>query len=152
YFSPMMSGKTDDGADFHSPDIKKLDSDSVSHWETRAKNCAHPVMRARYADLVWDLKRVIASEKPNIDFVRIAIDSYLEAADKKRYSMEMFGIQWLRRALNLSLTIHDTERTKRVIEFMFEFYDRVEQLPLPGTWLFLFDYLYGTKGVTAEQE
>jgi hypothetical protein len=152
YFSPMMSGKTDDGGDFHSPDIKKLDTDSVSHWEIRAKNCAHPVMRARYADLVWDLKRVIAGERPNVEFVRIAIDSYLEAVEKKYYSMEMFGIQWLRRALDLSLSIRDVERTTRVNEIMFEFYDRVEQLPLPGTWLFLFDSLYGTKGVTPEQE
>ena len=87
-----------------------------------------------------------------MECVRIAIDSYLEAAEKKHYSMEMFGIQWLRRALTLSLSINDAERTKRAIEFMFQFYDRVEQLPLPGTWLFLFDSLYGTKGVTPEQE
>jgi lysyl-tRNA synthetase class 1 len=152
HFGPMMSAKMEDGGDFYSPDIKKLNADSVAHWEARAKNCAHPVMRARYADLVWDLKRAIAVEKGNIEFARIAIASYLEAAEKKYYSMEMFGIQWLRRALSLSLSINDAERTKRIIEFMFEFYDRVEQLPLPGTWLFLFDSLYGTKGVTAEQE
>jgi hypothetical protein len=152
HFCPMMSAKMNDGSNFYSPDIKKLDADSITHWETRAKNCTHPVMRARYADLAWDVKRVIANEKPNVVFVRIAIDSYLEGAEKKHYSMEMFGIQWIRRALTLSLSIKDTERTKRVIEFMFEFYDRVEQLPLPGTWLFLFDSLYGTKDVSPEQE
>jgi lysyl-tRNA synthetase class 1 len=47
------------------------------------------MMRARYADLVWDLKRAITQQKPNPEFARIAIDSYIEAADKKFYPMEM---------------------------------------------------------------
>jgi hypothetical protein len=35
---------------------------------------------------------------------------------------------------------------------MFEFYDRVAQVKLAGTWLFLFDSLYGSKGISPEQE
>jgi hypothetical protein len=35
---------------------------------------------------------------------------------------------------------------------MFRFYDHEAKLKLPGTWLFLFDSLYGAKGVTPEQE
>jgi lysyl-tRNA synthetase class 1 len=152
YFSPMMSAKKSDGSDFLSPDIKNLDAASVAHWEARAKNCRNPMMRARYADLVWDLKRAITGERPNVEFVRVAVDSYLEAADKKLYPMEMFGIHWLKRALELSLSINDADRVKRVVDFMFQFYDREAKVKLSGTWLFLFDYLYGTKGVTPEQE
>jgi Domain of unknown function (DUF4209) len=152
YFSPMMSGKKSDGTDFYSPDIKNLDAESVAHWGLRAKNCKNPVMRARYSDLVWDLKRAITGQKANPDFARIAIDSYLEAADRGFYPMEMFGIQWLGRALDLALSVNDSDRTKRVVDFMFEFYDRVAQTKLAGTWLFLFDSLYETKGVSPEQE
>jgi hypothetical protein len=152
HFSPMMSAKNRDGSDFYSPDIKNLNAETVGHWETRAKSCGNPMMRARYADLAWDLKRAIAGEKPNAEFARIAIDSYLDAADKKLYPMEMFGIEWLRRALQLALSINDTDREKRVVDFMFRFYDREAKLKLPGTWLFLFDILYGAKCVTSEQE
>lgn len=152
HFAPWASGKNDDGTDFFSPDIKDLDADTVAHWEERAKTCAHPVMRARYSDLVWDLKRIITGERSNPDYTRIAIDSYLRAADEKLYPMEVVGIQWLGRALDLSLSINDADRVKHVAEFMFGFYDRVAQPQFMGTWLFLFDDLYGQKFVSSEQE
>lgn len=152
YFAPMMSAKKPDGTDFFSPDIKGLDADTVAHWEDRARTCANLVMRARYSDLVWDLKRAITGQRADVDYSRVAIDSYLRAADEKLYPMEVVGIQWLGRALDLSRLINDAGRTDRVVEFMFEFYDRVAQPQFVGTWLFLFDNLYGEKCINAEQE
>ncbi|MFZ3264602.1 MAG: DUF4209 domain-containing protein [Terriglobales bacterium] len=152
HFAPWSSGKKDDGTDFFSPDIRELGADTVAHWEERARTCANPVMRARYSDLVWDLKRAITGQRSNPDYARTAIDSYLKAAEEKFYPMEVVGIQWLGRALDLSLSINDSERTKRVAEFMFEFYDRVAQPQFMGTWIFLFDNLYGQKFVSTEQE
>jgi hypothetical protein len=65
YFSPMMTAKRTDDTDLYAPDIKDLDVTAVAHWENRAKACPNPVMRARYADLVWDLKSAITGEKPH---------------------------------------------------------------------------------------
>ena len=152
YFAPMMSSKKNDGADFFSPDIKDLNAETVAHWKERASNSKNPVMRARYSDLAWDLSHSITGQKPDPKDARIAIDSYLEAVDKKFHPMEIVGIQWLGRALDLSLSINDSDRTKHVVEFLFEFYDKVAQPQFMGTWLFLFDYLYGQKFVSAEQE
>ena len=152
YFGPIMSAKQSDGTDFFSPDIKNLDADIVAHWEQRAATCRNPVMRARYSDLVWDLKRAITGERPNPEYARTAIDSYQEAANRKFYPMEVVGIQWLGRALDLALSINDADRRKQVVNFMFEFYDRVAQPRFVGTWLFLFDNLYGKKFVSPEQE
>ncbi len=98
------------------------------------------------------MKRAITGQRPDPEYARIAIDSYKKAADGKLYSMEICGIQWLRRALDLSLSINDPDRIKRVVEFMFEFYERVAQPQFVGTWLFLFDYLYGHKFISPEQE
>jgi len=152
YFAPMMSAKRADDTDIFSPDVKALDAHTVAHWEEQARTCSHPVMQARYSDLVWDLKRTITRERASADYARTAIDSYLKAADEKLYPMEVIGIQWLGRALDLSLLINDVDRTKRVVEFMFEFYERIAQPQLAGTWLFLFDKLYGQKFVSPEQE
>ena len=151
YIAPMMSAKRKDGTDFFSPEIKDLDADSVAHWEERTRICPNLVMRARYSDLVWDLKRAITGQRANADYARIAIDSYLKAADEKLYPMEIVGIQWLGRALDLSLSINDADHTRRVVEFMFEFYERVAQPQFAGTWLFLFDKLYGQKFISADQ-
>ena len=152
YFAPMMSAKKADDSDFFAPDIKDLDAETVAHWEEQARTSENPVMRARYADLAWDLKHAITGQRPNPECARIAIDSYLKATDTKRYPIEVVGIQWLGRALDVSLSINDPDRTKRVVEFMFQFYDRIAQLQFVGTWIFLFDNLYGQKFVSAEQE
>jgi hypothetical protein len=152
YFIPMMSAKKDDGSDFFSPDIKDLDAEVVAHWEARVKACGNPVMRARYSALVWDLKTPISTQKPSPECPRIAIDSYLEATEKKLYSIEINGIHWLERALDLSRSIKDSARSKRVVDSMFEFYDRVADHKFIGTWIFLFDDLYAEGIATPDQE
>ncbi len=152
YFAPMASWKEQNGTEHFQPDIKALDAETVAHWEQRAKTCTNPVMRARYSDLVWDLGSAITGQKTDAEYARLAADSYVEAADRGLYPMEIFGIQWLGRALDLSRLVNDADRITRIVEFMFVFYDRVAKLEFAGTWLFLFDNLYGEKFVTPEQE
>jgi hypothetical protein len=110
-------------------------------------------MRARYADAVWDLKQAITNERPSHEFAQMAIDAYLVASRERLYTMEIEGVNRLKRALSLSLSIRDTERTKLVVARMFEFYDAVASPQKAGVWIFPFDALYGRKELlTSEQE
>jgi hypothetical protein len=109
-------------------------------------------MRARYADAVWDLKQAIAKERPSHEFAEMAIDAYLVASRERLYTMEIEAVNWLQRALSLSLSIRDTERTKLVVACMFEFYDQVASPQKPGVWIFLFDTLYGRKNLLSQEQ
>jgi hypothetical protein len=82
YFAPWASRKKGDGTDLYQPDVKALDADTVVHWEQRAKTCTNPLMRARYSDLVWDLKSTITGQKAAPEYARLAADSYVEAAKR----------------------------------------------------------------------
>ncbi len=154
YFAPWASWKKSDGTDVYQPDVRALGADTVLHWGERAKACPNPLMRARYSDLVWDLKSTITGQKAAPEYARLAADFYLEVADRGLYApdMEIRGIQWLGRALDVSRSINDSDRVRRIVEFMFVFYERVAKPQFPGTWFFLFDNLYGEKFVTLEQE
>jgi lysyl-tRNA synthetase class 1 len=153
YFAPMMILKQDDGGEFRSPDIKNLDAETVAHWEDRARSVADPVMKARYADLVWDLKKAITNERPSHHLAQAAADAYIESAEKHFYTSEIEGFQWLSRAFNLSLSLRETQRTPRVVEAIFRLYDKVVTPRLIGVWIIPFDLLYEKKGVlTPEQE
>jgi len=153
YFGPMMTAMRQDGAEFRSPDIKDLDAEVVAYWEGRARSVRNPVMRARYADIVWDFKRAITKEGPSHEYAQIAIDAYLDATEKRRYKMDFEGVSWLRRTLDLSLSLNDQERTQRVVAAIFGFYDAVAKPQHVGVWVFPFDALYGRKGLlTPEQE
>jgi hypothetical protein len=153
YFGPMTTLTRNDGAEIRVPDIKELDGEVVAHWEARARSVRDPVMRARYADAVWDLKQAITNERPSHEFAQMAIDAYLVASRERLYTMEIEGVHCLTRALSLSLSIRDTERTKMVVARMFKFYDQVACPQKPGVWIFPFDTLCGRKNLlTPEQE
>jgi hypothetical protein len=153
YFGPRATLTRDDGTEIRVPDIKELDGEVVAHWEARARSARDPVMRARYADAVWDLKQAITSERPSHELAQMAIDAYLVASRERLHTMEIEGVHRLNRALSLSLSIRDAERTKLVVARMFEFYDQVACPQKPGVWIFLFDSLYGRKNLlTPEQE
>ena len=153
FFAPMMTATRDDGRKLLSPDIADLNAEVVTRWEERALSVKDPVMRARYADLVWDLKRAITNERPSHEFAQIATEAFLEATAASLYTMDIEGVQWLQRALDLALTINDKEKAQRTVKFMFEFYDRILDPLHAGVWIFPFDTLYDKKGLlTPEQE
>jgi hypothetical protein len=153
YFAPMMTATRTDGSEFRSPDVKDLDAEVVAHWEQRARSVKDPVMRARYADLVWDMKKIITTERPSHEYAQIAIDSYVESIDRQLYSMDIEGCQWLKRAFHIALSLKDSQRITAVVEAVFRHYDKTVDPRHPGVWIFPFDLLYDTKGVlTSEQE
>jgi lysyl-tRNA synthetase class 1 len=153
YFGPMGSGTPADGEQVFWPDIKEIDAEIIAHWQDRAKAVRDSVMRARYADLVWDLKKLVTGDKPSAEYARIACDAYLESVREGRYTMPIEGVHWIQRSLDLSLSINDHARTEKIVQFMFEFHDRISDPPQTGHWIFLFDSLYDRKGLlSAEQE
>ena len=120
FFGPLAVGTKDDGTDLRVPDIKELDDEVVAHWEERARSVKHPVMQARYADLVWDLKRAITHERASHEFAQIAVDAYLMAIRKRIYTMEFEALIWVRRALSIALSIQDKDRTKQAVTSILE--------------------------------
>lgn len=80
YFGPMGSGTQADGIIVYFPDATQADASILAHWKARAASCKAPAMAARYSDLVWDLSMLIASEKRDVTYARLAISSYLVAA------------------------------------------------------------------------
>jgi hypothetical protein len=154
HFGPRPIEGAQNASNGLSPDIKHQGAALVEYWKSRAEETRHPVLRARYADLVWDLARVATSARPNIRFARLAVDSYLEAVDARLYQEETHGIRCATRALNLSVSANDKQLIARARDAMFRLFDVVAVPHLPGTWLFLFDSLYANRKVelTEEQE
>jgi len=154
YFAPLATATRNDGSEFRSPDIANMDAAFVTHWVDRGHSVKDPVMQARYADLVWDLKRKITGERTRPhEFAQIAIAAYLDATKKRLHTMEIQGLWWLRRALGLSRSLGNEVTVKQVVQAILDFVDEVAKPRNSGVWLFPFDALYGQKGlITPEQE
>ncbi len=146
--------KRTNDTDFHSPDVADLNAETVRHWEDRARSVKDPVMQARYADLVWDLKRVITQERQRPhEFAQIAVAAYTDATKKRLYTMDIEAVWWLKRVLSISLSLGNEKLTRTAVDSILEFRDTVVHPQHPGIWIFPFDSLYGKKGLlTPEKE
>jgi hypothetical protein len=147
YFGPLSKGAREDGTPTYEPDLAQADEDIVWYWEERAGSTGHPVMKARYADVVWDLSQKITGHRPNIKFAHIAVDAYVETARRRLYSDSTVGIVYLTRALNLAISIGDEGRIEVVRDAMFDLFNAIADPEMMGTWHFLFDELHKNKKV-----
>ena len=147
YYRPSWRWKDDDGVEHAYPDTTHLTAENVAFWEKRVGNSSHPVMRARYADLVWVMKKRVTGENPDIAFARSAIDARLEMAkgNSHKYPTEVF--RHLGRALTLALQTSDSARAGQVAEAIISFHGKVGDDKSVGLWIQPFDLLIARKGV-----
>lgn len=109
YFGSSVSGTRQDGTRWYSPDIDGTDPATIPYWIERAHASTHPVLRARYADLAWEMAWLIANTRPDIEMARIAIDSYLDSIPRRADAYHRFPVAI--RALDLAIAIGDEGRT-----------------------------------------
>ena len=75
YYGPMYTGSSEDGTPIEYPSLTRVDEGILDYWFTRANGSKHPILKARYADLVWDLRRTATDVRPDVSMAHIAIDS-----------------------------------------------------------------------------
>jgi hypothetical protein len=128
-----LSGWTDrSGSVHHSPNIDSAGDDTIREWSRRGRLSQHPVLRARYADLAWEVAkfRLRTAGKnadaprpisPNADDARRAIDAYLEAVGRGLSVDEFRAWHYLGRSVELAATIRDVDRLRQVKTALFDF-------------------------------
>jgi lysyl-tRNA synthetase class 1 len=111
YFGPLWSGVSEDGTKVYWPDIAGTPPTVVDHWSARARSQKHPFLKARYADLAWEMSRIIAKRKRDPEDARVAIDAYIDAIPRMEDDHE--HVQFAIRALDLAVLIGDQQRVER---------------------------------------
>jgi hypothetical protein len=149
YFAPWAIIES---TGFISPDISQLDAETVAHWEQRAAEVRDPVLKARYADAVWDLGKTITQKKPNYRMAVLAIEAYITAADRRLSDLPFGAVQWLVRAFDLSRRLQNKVLTDQVIASMFSLYADYLSPQYVGIWLTLIEQLYEARELLTEEQ
>jgi lysyl-tRNA synthetase, class I len=110
YFGPFMTGERADGTPAYSPDIAGADAEVVALWCERADSLSHPLLRARYADLVWELGRKLTGVGFGREWALKAVDAYIAAASHADRDT-MYALLDAHRALRLGIQVKDDGRT-----------------------------------------
>src|ERR1019366_256585 len=146
YFGPMSRFPMTDGSEVQSPDITTLGRDIIEYWQERSKQAVHPVLRARYADAVWDLAVRVTGTRAPVEYAYLAIDSYLQTIDTEKHSDTLEAVFYAKRALHVALTINDRTRIDQAkVTLLRLLGDSAVDPRSIGVWASAFDALYGNK-------
>ncbi len=147
-YCPALEGTRQDGTPVGNPDIGRVDQAIIQYWSERAREARHPILKARYADVIWDLSKIAAGAKPPIQMAWQAIDHYVECGE--RFPNAETADDRLERALELAISVRDNQRAIHAVEAMFALLDHAEEGESRGVWLF--DSVYGRKGIDLTEE
>lgn len=114
YFGPVFTGTLDDGTNWESPSIHDVTKEVLEAWRAGYAAVQHPILKARYADAIWDLSAAATVDRPDVSYARTAIDCYVAIATGKRYDYVHDAFHKLARAQSLALSINDPERVRSV--------------------------------------
>jgi|GEM_PF-1018868 len=121
--------------DFRNPDIDWIDETTIKYWEMRMTAVKHPLLRARYADLVWDMSKPKKIKAPLLA-AQIAIDGYVAASRVADGDTTMPAADRLERALKLAMGIGDKGRAEQARDAFFDLISRVNET---WAWVTLYD-------------
>jgi lysyl-tRNA synthetase class 1 len=110
YFGPMATMVDAEGKTRYVPDVSGTPAEVLDHWVQRADSLKHPVLKARYADLAWDLAYVIGKRRRDPATARKAIDAYLVSATEQFRPEDHYRYNAIERALDLAILLSDAGR------------------------------------------
>jgi hypothetical protein len=146
HYGPLFIATKNDGTPYYAPDIAEIDEDIIAHWEQRSEAAQHPILRARYADVVWDLKKRAISKPASVQYAQRAIDAYLDGITSKLYKEPLIhAVEAGRRALDLALSTNDKERAERCKQVLLDLFDQGMTPGHTGVWTMVYDTLTENK-------
>lgn len=124
HWQPLSSATDAAGTQHHSPDVTQVDDEVIHEWSNRAGMARHPLLRARYADLAWELAKFRRSEltrRAEVAMARIAVDGYLDAVERSLTAEDLYAWAYIERALELAVSINGAMQVRRAKAVLFRF-------------------------------
>lgn len=152
YYGPMIVSQDEKGQWFESPSIKLVTPEMLAYWLRRAKSVNHPLLRLRYADLVWDFTYKVTNSHPDIKAAYLVIDAAITLVQSKRYDHEIWAIEKLERSLSIALHVNDKKRIEAVKNVMLALEDEIGEDGKPGLWGTSYDNLFVNKKIALTED
>ena len=116
YYGPHLTMADAKGNPVYTPALSDITPDAVLYWEQRYKAAKNPLLRMRYAGLVWDFKRRIVKANYDSDLYRVYVDSMLEVCNGDYASHPVVTANILERLFSITKSQSaDLEKTKEAL-------------------------------------
>ena len=136
YYGPEVTWKRkDNGEMVYAPDISGITSQHIDYWTKRASETNNPLLRMRYAGLVWEFCKKITNCEPSYKDIKLAfIVSSIETVEQDLAEYSISGIVYCKRAIEKAISIGNQELTDRAIKALMSYQKRYERDDLAGIW------------------
>jgi len=115
-FTFNMSGTTGTGEQWNYPDLgKDFPDTSIEYYKMRANTTKAPILKARYCDVIWELKR-------EAEFARLAAEAYLNTCPiyySNQWDYELSDS--LSRTLTIAIMIKDNNLIKKAVDVHYKY-------------------------------
>jgi len=152
-FGPNSSGTTVDGREVYFPDVESIDHEVIEYWIRRSEETPHPTLRARYADLAWEIGKFWNRGHPTGPRIAVdraiawrAIDAYLEAVEQAVAKDAHQAWRFLARAQDLALRIKDDKLAERSKLAAYGYHRAMVASGHPAYWWKLDELMWERKG------
>jgi hypothetical protein len=151
YFQPMTWYPKSDGSIAYSPDPATLTPSTLILWREHLQASHHPVLRARYADLLWEFQKRVDGTKAPLQYAQTAIDAYLaSSAQADAASHEV--VAWLARAINLATSVRDQIRLAAGVRQAIAWVQNTQGAQNARSYVFLFEAIYENRRVAGPEK
>lgn len=151
YFQPPMWFTASDGSTVYSPDPASLTSSAIALWREHLQGCVHPVLRARYADLLWEFQKQVDGTRPPLQYAQTAMDAYLTAAAQVDAASHEVVV-WLDRAISIATSVGDQARLAAGVQRAITWVQSTGAAQNARSYVFLFEAIYDNKGVAGPEK
>jgi hypothetical protein len=107
WFVEHFSGRTESGEIIAHPNAIAISQAAIEYWASRAEAASHPILRFRYAALVWHYALLGASLPSRITMAHLLIDAAVELAGTRSHRFESEIIGKLSKSLGTAIRIND---------------------------------------------
>lgn len=154
YYGPMWVMGNGDGTANEYPSLSIITQEILDYWATRAKEATNPVLKARYADLVWDLSKPATGGTADVNMAQITIDSIRAIAEQDSHENRVYVVTKLKRALSVAISLSDTNRIEGIRDTIIAYGNKIAVDDKLGLWGFSYDQLVinSKAHLTAAQE
>ncbi|MBY0544679.1 MAG: DUF4209 domain-containing protein [Gammaproteobacteria bacterium] len=104
-FEPMLTLKNDNGDTIVYPQEEDVTKEAIAYWSKRLKEAQHPVLKIRYASLVWEFRRQADDQKKAFEAAQSISKSVMEMVNNHLHEHEGEVPIKLKYALNTTIAI-----------------------------------------------
>lgn len=151
-YRPLFSKDSGEPGRSEWPSLSAITEGCVQYWKQRARTTLHPLLRHRYADLVWEFEKKVCKSPASVEFARLSIDSVLEAWDRELIRRLPETADLMSRILDVSVNTKDHLRIDRVSTAILKLDTQLRGPKGESAWGFAFDLLVAPKKSVASAE